>query len=336
MSQAAMTKSNQQGAAAEGAAVEAPDPGGTAQPPVPLSDGSPATPAFIRAILAFLRPRRSLRKFLIAGPVALWLFLFQVIPLGLILATSLGKRTELGQVAWSFSFANYIRFIDPLYLRILLDSFVSALIVTAVTLVIGYPLAYWIAGRPPETRNRWLMLVIVPFWTSMLIRTYAWIFLLRNNGLINSWLVSLGLVKEPLSLLYNQRAAILGLAYMLLPFMILPVYTAVEKLDHRLIRAAYDLGARPARTFFKVILPLTLPGVAAGTVLVLVPSIGLFYVADLLGGGQTVLIGNLIHKQFTSARDWPFGAAASVILTVLTVGLIFLYLRTGGKEEDLA
>lgn len=314
-----------------GPALERP----AAAPQAPALNGSPATPAFIRAILAFLRPRKGLRKTLIVGPVALWLLIFQAIPLLLILATSFGRRTSLGGIEWSFTLSNYARFFDPLYLGVLKDSFIVALVVTLATLVVGYPIAYWIAQRPPEKRASWLMLVIVPFWTSMLVRTYAWIFLLRNNGLINSLFKALGLTEEGFKLLYTQGAAILGLAYMLLPFMILPIYTAVEKLDGRLIRAAYDLGARPVRTFLQVILPLTLPGVAAGSILVFVPAIGLFYVADLLGGGQTLLIGNLIQRQFTAARDWPFGSAASVILTVITVGLIALYLRTGGKEEDL-
>lgn len=308
-------------------------PSGAGEPPV--LNGSPATPAFIRAILAFLRPRRTLRKYLIAGPVALWLLVFQAIPLLIILVTSFGRRTPLGTIEWTFTLSNYARFFDSLYLGVLKDSFLVALAVTLATLVVGYPLAYWIAQRPLETRGRWLMLVIVPFWTSMLIRTYAWIFLLRNNGLLNSLFKAIGLTEEGYRLLYTQGAAILGLAYMLLPFMVLPIYTAVEKLDGRLIRAAYDLGARPVRTFLQVVLPLTLPGVAAGSILVFVPSIGLFYVADLLGGGQTLLIGNLIQRQFYSARDWPFGSAASVILTVITIGLIALYLRTGGKEEDL-
>jgi spermidine/putrescine transport system permease protein len=301
----------------------------------PITNGSPATPAFIRAILAYLRPRRRLRKTLIAGPVALWLLIFQAIPLGLILVTSFGRRTPLGGIEWTFTLSNYARFFDSLYLGVLKDSFIVALVVTLATLVVGYPLAYWIAQRPPAKRATWLMLVIVPFWTSMLVRTYAWIFLLRNNGLINSFFKAIGLTEEGFKLLYTQGAAILGLAYMLLPFMVLPIYTAVEKLDGRLIRAAYDLGARPVRTFIQVVLPLTMPGVAAGAILVFVPAIGLFYVADLLGGGQTLLIGNLIQRQFTAARDWPFGSAASVILTVITVGLIALYLRTGGKEEDL-
>lgn len=293
------------------------------------------TPAPIRLVLAFLRRRAWLRTLLMAGPAGLWLLLFQGVPLLLILAMSFGTRTGTGAVKYGFSMVNYQRFADPLYLKILLNSFLVALAVTALTLLIGYPLAYFIAAQPPHARNRWLFLVIIPFWTSMLIRTYGWIFLLRSNGLINTLLIKLHIIGQPLELLYNEGAAMLGLVYMLLPFMVLPIYTSVEKLDPSLIRAAYDLGARPVRAFLSVILPLTLPGVAAGSVLVMVPSIGLFYVADLLGGAKTVLIGNLIQRQFTTARDWPFGSAASVILTVVTLVLIMLYVRSGGKEDEL-
>jgi spermidine/putrescine transport system permease protein len=286
-------------------------------------------------VLSFLRARPQLRIAVMVAPVALWLLFFQVVPLGLIVVMSFAKRTVLGGVDYTFTVSNYTRFMDPLYLKIMLDSFGVALSVTAVTMLLGYPLAYFIAKQPNERRNRWLMLVIVPFWTSMLIRTYGWTYLLKSQGLINQLLMKLHLIHEPLQLLYNRGASILGLAYMLLPFMILPIYTSVEKLDFNLVKAAYDLGARPVRTFLKVILPLTFPGVAAGSVLVMVPSIGLFYVADILGGGRVVLIGNLIQRQFTQALDWPFGAASSVILTTLTVAMIVLYLRAGGKEEEL-
>lgn len=294
------------------------------------------TPLVIRSGLNATRSRPRLRTWLMAGPAGLWLLVFQGIPLGLILLMSLGRRTAAGGITYTFTLDNYARFANPLYLGILVKSLAVALVVTVLTLVIGYPLAWFIAAQPPSGRVSWLLLVMVPFWTSMLIRTYGWIFLLRSNGVVNGLLMQLRIVEEPLNLLHTNGAAVLGLVYMLLPFMVLPIYTSVEKLDPNLIRAAYDLGARPARTFRTVILPLSLPGVMAGSVLVLVPSTGLFFVADLLGGAKTVLIGNLIQRQFTQARDWPFGAAASVILTALTVSLIFLYLRSGGSEEDLA
>jgi len=295
----------------------------------------PRTAAPIRQFLNLIRPRPWLRKLLMAGPAGLWLLIFQGIPLALIVVMSFGTRTASGAVTYTFTAQNYFRFAEPLYLEILARSFGVALGVTLISLIIGYPLAYFIAAQPPEKRTRWLFLVMVPFWTSMLIRTYGWVFLLRSNGLINWVLQALHMTKEPLNLLYNNGAATLGLVYMLLPFMVLPIYTSVEKLDASLIRAAYDLGARPARTFRTVILPLTLPGVAAGSVLVSVPAMGLFYIADLLGGAKTVLIGNLIQNQFRQANDWPFGSAVSVILSALTMMLIFLYVRSGGKEEGL-
>ncbi|HWI60603.1 MAG TPA: ABC transporter permease [Symbiobacteriaceae bacterium] len=295
----------------------------------------PVTHWVIRALLDVLRPRPGLRKLALAGPTGLWLLLFQGIPLALILVMSFGTRTGTGAVAYDFSLRNYIRFADPLYVSVLANSFGVALLVTLITLAIGYPMAYFIAAQPPRLRNRWLFLVIVPFWTSMLIRTYGWMFILRGNGLFNSLLLKLGVVDAPLNLLYTKGAAILGLVYMLLPFMVLPIYASVEKLDLTLIRAAYDLGARPLRTFRTVVLPLTMPGVAAGSVLVMIPAIGLYYVSDLLAGSKLMLIGNLIQLQFKQANDWPFGSAASVILSVLALVLIFLYLRIGGKEEDL-
>lgn len=304
-------------------------------PEQPPASPQPRTAAPIRYFLDIVRPRPWLRKLLMAGPAGVWLLLFQGIPLVLVFVMSFGSRTGTGAVSYTFTVQNYIRFADPLYLRILMGSFGVALAVTAITLVVAYPLAYFIATQPPERRNLWLFLVIVPFWTSMLIRTYGWIFLLRGNGLINTVLMRAGLTDAPVNLLYTNGAAILGLVYMLLPFMVLPIYTSVEKLDLSLIRAAYDLGARPARTFRQIILPLTMPGVAAGAVLVMVPAMGLFYVADLLGGAKTVLIGNLIQRQFTQANDWPFGSAASIILSALTLVLIFLYIRSGGKEEDI-
>ncbi|MDF2629393.1 MAG: potB [Symbiobacteriaceae bacterium] len=305
--------------------VSAPPP----EPPAPI------TPGPIRYLLDLLRPRPALRKWLMAGPVGLWLLLFQGVPLVLILVMSFASRTGTGAIKYDFTVDNYVRFAEPLYLSILVKSIAVALGVTLIALLVGYPLAYFIATQPPEKRTLWLFLVIVPFWTSMLIRTYGWIFLLRGNGLINNVLMGLGLTDQPLNLLHTQGAAMLGLVYMLLPFMVLPIYTSVEKLDGSLIRAAYDLGARPVRTFFSVVMPLTMPGVAAGSVLVMIPSIGLFYVADLLGGAKTVLIGNLIQNQFRQANDWPFGSAVSVILAALTMVLIFLYVRSGGKEEDL-
>lgn len=268
-----------------------------------------------------------LRLLALVGPVAVWLVLFEMIPLLLVLAVSFMRRGTRGPVAVDFTLENYRRFADPLYLGILGDSLSVAFFTTAICLLVGYPFAYHLCSLPAHRRTRWLALVILPFWTNMLIRTYAWIMLLRSNGLINNLLRDAGVIERPLELLYTREAAVLGLVYALLPFMILPLYASIEKLDRRLVQAAQDLGASPARAFLKVTLPLTMPGVIAGSILVFVPSLALFYITDLMGGARAVLIGNLVQRQFTQARDWPFGAAASVILTAVSLLLISLYVR---------
>lgn len=271
--------------------------------------------------------RDRLRLLALVGPLATWLLLFEVIPLLLVLAVSFMRRGTRGPVMMAFTLENYRRFADPLYLGILGDSLRIAFLTTAICLLVGYPFAYYLSHLPAPRRTRWLALVILPFWTNMLIRTYAWIMLLRSNGLINNLMQSLGIIRQPLTLLYTQEAALLGLVYSLLPFMILPLYASIEKLDRRLVQAAQDLGAGPVRAFLRVTLPLTMPGVIAGSILVFIPSLALFYITDLMGGARAVLIGNLVQRQFTQARDWPFGAAASVILTVVSLLLILLYVR---------
>lgn len=263
----------------------------------------------------------------LVGPLAAWLLFFEVIPLVLVLAVSFMRRGTAGPVAADFTLENYRRFADPLYVRILVDSLVIALLTTTICLAVAYPFAYYTCMQPAHRRARLLALVILPFWTNMLIRTYAWITLLRSNGLINNLLRNAGIIERPLEFLYTREAAVLGLVYALLPFMILPLYASIEKLDPRLVMAAQDLGASPARAFLRVTLPLTMPGVIAGSILVFVPSLALFYITDLMGGARAVLIGNLVQRQFTQARDWPFGAAASVILTVVSLLLIFIYVR---------
>lgn len=282
------------------------------------------------------RRHSRLRLLALVGPLAAWLALFEVIPLLLVLAVSFMRRGTRGPVAVDFTLENYRRFADPLYLGILGDSLTVAFLTTAICLAVAYPFAYHLCSLPAHRRTRWLALVILPFWTNMLIRTYAWIMLLRSNGLVNNLLRGAGVIERPLELLYTREAAVLGLVYALLPFMILPLYASIEKLDRRLVQAAQDLGASPARAFLRVTLPLTMPGVIAGSILVFVPSLALFYVTDLMGGARAVLIGNLVQRQFTQARDWPFGAAASVILTAASLLLISLYVRyfapRGGEE----
>jgi spermidine/putrescine transport system permease protein len=216
-----------------------------------------------------------------------------------------------------------------LYITILLRSFWIAGVATALCLLLGFPLALFIA-QSGSRKNLYLSLVILPFWTSFLIRTYAWMFLLRDTGLINTALQSLHLIREPLPMLYNDGAVILGLVYGYLPFMVLPLYATLERLDPSLLEAAADLGARPLTALRRVTLPLSAPGIRAGAILVFVPCLGTYLTSDLLGGSKTILIGNLVQNQFTSSRDWPFGAAASLLLMAVAIALLLTARRRGG------
>lgn len=249
---------------------------------------------------------------LLIAPMVLWLLAFVVAPTAILLVYSFCQRDEIGGVVFSFTLENYQRVFDPVYLRIFLRSIGYAALTTAICVVVGYPAAYFIARASETWRNRLLLLVMVPFWTSFLVRTYAWITILKQEGLLNGLLQSFNPGLEPLSLLYTPTAVVIGLVYAYLPFMILPIYGSAEKLDNSLIEAAYDLGAGPLRAFSSVIVPLTMPGIAAGTLLVFVPAIGMFAITDLMGGAKVPMIGNVIQNQFLQARDWPFGAALGV------------------------
>ena len=239
---------------------------------------------------------------------------------------SLGRRSAYGGVVREFSFANYLRAIDPLYLNILWRSLLLALATTLLCLLVAYPVAWWIARRAPaKWRNALLALVILPFWTSFLVRMYAWIVLLRSEGVFNLGLGALGLPHA--ELLYNDFAVLLGQVYGELPFMIIPLYVSLEKLDDTLLEAAADCGADAWQAFRSVVLPQTLPGIAAGSVLVFIPSLGAYLAPDLLGGGKTAYIGNLIQSQFAVARDMPFGAALSFVLSLAVVLLLVFFRR---------
>jgi spermidine/putrescine transport system permease protein len=235
-------------------------------------------------------------------------------------------RGNIGGVGEPWTFDNYARIVDPLYAAILLRSFAMALAATALCLAFAFPAALFIA-RAPRHKNLYLQLVMLPFWTSFLVRTYAWMFLLRDTGLINTALQAVGLTHKPVPMLYNSAAVLLGLVYGYLPFMVLPIYATLERLDPALMEAAADLGAGPFTAVLRVIVPLSKPGVIAGCVLVFIPCLGAYLTPDLLGGGRTVLIGNLVQNQFTTARDWPFGSAASMMLMILVVALLWPLLR---------
>jgi spermidine/putrescine transport system permease protein len=264
-------------------------------------------------------------------PAWLWLILLFLAPLAIVCAYSLLTRGVYGGVELPWTWESYQRMMDPLYAIILVRSIVLAAAATAICLVLGLPLALFIS-RSTRRKNLYLHLVILPFWTSFLVRTYAWMFLLRDTGLVNTTLIGLGVLREPLPLLYNDGAVVLGLVYGFLPFMVLPLYATLERLDPALLEAAADLGARPWAAFFRVIVPLAKPGIWAGTALVFIPCLGAYLTPDLLGGGKSVMIGNLVQNQFTTARDWPFGSALSLVLMLLTVLALAIFYWRGPKE----
>jgi len=307
-----------------------------------------------RAAQGRLRFRRETWRLLfLISPSLFWLVVFFLLPLLLVLAISFGQRGTYGGVRWDLTLENYTRFFDPLYLRIFGRTVVIALTTTVICLVIGYPLAYFIATRPPAWRNGLLLLLMIPFWTNFLIRTYAWLLILRDQGIINVlwttalhdflaqaatavplpvWGPLLEATSTPLPLFGTDLAIIVGLVYGWLPDMVLPCYAAIERLDFSLVEAAQDLYANRLKSFLRVILPLTMSGVVAGSVLVFIPSLGAYITPDLLGGAKSVMIGNVIYSQFMSARDYPFGSAISfVLMTVMLVGTL-IYFRLGTES----
>lgn len=268
-----------------------------------------------------------LRAWFLAPSWAVMLALF-LAPLAIILGYSWMTRGAYGGISLPWTVESYQRLIDPIYVAILWRSFWIAGVSTLISLLLGFPLALFIS-QSGKRKNLYLSLVILPFWTSFLVRTYAWMFLLRDTGLVNTLLEKLGLIHDPLPLLYNDGAVILGLVYGYLPFMVLPVYATLERLDRNLLEAAADLGARPWATLTRVVLPLCAPGIRAGAILVFIPCLGAYLTPDLLGGGKSVMIGNLIQNQFTTARDWPFGSAISLALMAIVMVLLAAFVRRG-------
>ncbi len=274
---------------------------------------------------------RHLRLWFLSPAAAVTTFLF-LIPMLIVCAYSGMTRGAYGGVTMPWTLENFGRVFDPLYGGILLRSFWISATATLLCLVFGFPVALYIA-RAGRHRTLLLNLVMLPFWTSLLIRTYAWMFLLRDTGLINTALQAMHVIRQPLPLLFNDGAVILGLVYGYLPFMVLPLYAVIEKLDRSLLDAAEDLGARPWTTLRKVIIPLTRSGIVAGSLLVFIPCLGAYLTPDLLGGGKTVMAGNLIQNQFTTARDWPFGSAVSLLLIGVLLVLILGVL--GRRQQEL-
>lgn len=301
-----------------------------------------------------LRSRPTLQALLLIAPTLILMTALLIIPIIFTAITSLGERDADGNVHYTFTLESYIRLagfnttcsgtpspcFDPIYLTILFRSFILAVQVTVLVILLAYPLAYFVARTPKKQRNTYLFLILVPLWTNFVIRVYAWMILLREQGVINNllgWIVrGFGFEFQPLPLLYTPTAVLIGLVYEFLPFMILPIYTSLEKIEGTLFEAAADLGANSFKTFWRVTLPLSLPGVTAGIVLVFIPVMGSFVVADILGGAQVLLVGNLIQQQFLDARNPVFGSATSMILMLLTLIVTLFYTRRFGFGEEIA
>jgi spermidine/putrescine transport system permease protein len=279
------------------------------------------------------RPQNHL--LLLLFPATIWLILFFVIPLLIVLLYSFLQADVYGGVKGIFTLENYQRLFDEIYLNVLARSLGMATFTTLACLIIGYPLALFIVTRSPRWRGALLLLVVIPFWTNFLVRTYAWFVLLRNEGVINVVLESLQIINQPLELLFTPFAVNIGLIYGYLPFMILPLYTTLERFNFTLIEAAQDLGANDLRTFARVVLPLTVPGIISGSILVFIPALGAFITPDILGGAKTMMVGNLIQNQFMKSRDEPFGSALSMLLLVLVLIPILIYFRFSEEDKPL-
>ena len=274
-------------------------------------------------------------KIMFLAPVIFYSLILILLPLLYVLFLSFMQSDSYGGIVYSFNLSNYLNILDVTYVKMFLKSALIAVITTFICILISYPFALIMRTKSSRLQNLATKLIMIPFLTNSLIRTYGWIILLRKSGIINTGLVSLGLIDKPLSLMYNNFGIIVGMTYTLLPFMLLPVCSSVFAIDKVEIEAGRDLGASSWQIFKKIILPETLSGVFNGSLMVFIPAIGYFFISDILGGGKTMIIGNLIKNQFLSARNWPFGAAISIFLIIMTFILVKIYKRLGGKLDDL-
>jgi spermidine/putrescine transport system permease protein len=289
-------------------------------------------PIAMERVLQFFRRKTWLGTGLLLAGSLIFLGGFFLLPLVHLLAVSFAQRSPYGTVEWVLSFRNYSRAFQPIYLEIYFRSFWIALLTTWFCILLGYPLAYFIALRAPARwKSALLLAIVIPFWTSFLIRTYAWMVILRTEGIANNFLLQLHLIHVPLRLLYTPLAVFIGLVYGELPFMILPLYSVLQKLDPTLLEAAQDLGAGTWTTFLRVTLPLSTPGLVAGSVLVFISSVGAFITPDLLGGARSMMIGNLIQNQFAVVRDQPFGSAVAFLLTFIVLAMLLASLRSAQR-----
>ncbi len=278
-------------------------------------------------------------KYIVISLAVGWLLVFVFLPNLLIIGTSFLTRDDANFVSMVFTLDNYTRLADPLYAQVLIHSLNMALIATLVCLLLGYPFAWFLASLPARIRPLLLFLLIVPFWTNSLIRVYGLKLFLSTKGYLNEFLLWAGVIDTPIRIMFTPGAVIIGLVYILLPFMVMPLYSSIEKLDKPLLEAARDLGASKLQTFLRIILPLTMPGIIAGGLLVMLPAMGMFYISDLMGGAKNLLIGNVIKSQFLNIRDWPFGAATSIMLTLVMGLMLLVYWHTSrllNKKEELS
>ncbi len=272
------------------------------------------------------------KKEYLSIPYVAWAIIFTVVPLIIILMYSFTKRDAFGNIIFEFTLDNYKNFFTPIYLNVLWRSVKLSVYSTIICLLIGYPMAFIISRAKGLTQNMMALLFVVPLWTNFLLRTYAWMGLLRDQGIINEILMKLGIISEPIQMLYTNGAVILGMVYNFLPFMVLPIYSVLVKMDKSLIEAARDLGANEVKVFSKVIFPLSFPGVATGIIMVFMPAVSTFVISDLLGGGQTILLGNLIQNQFIGARNWQFGSAVSVLMMIMLIVSMTYFVKNSSKD----
>ena len=277
----------------------------------------------------------TLPALVMVGPVSFWMLIFIAVPLIYVLIMSFCSIDEYYNVTYKFTVSNYERLIDIDYLKIYGQSLLIAFLTTFFCILVAYPFSYLIARTKSRRKNLLYMLVIIPFWTNSLIRIYGWKTFLGTNGWLNAILQFFHILNEPAEFLFSKGATVLGMVYCLFPFMVLPLYTAIEKLDISLLEASSDLGAKGGTTFLEIVLPLTSSGIFSGSIMVFIPTLGYFFVANILGGGNADLIGNLIERQFQSGNNWPLGAALSIVLIVVTLILVKIYQKMGGDMDSL-
>ena len=280
--------------------------------------------------------RATISNVIMCGPITVWSVLFILVPVGFLVFMSFMTKGPLGRIVYKFTLDNYKEMTKPVYFSVVSESLVIAFWTTLITVLMGYPMGVAMAKMKKKTSGLVTIALMLPLWVSGLVILYSFVIMLNTSGTINSFLLRIGLLSKPLQLLYNRFAVIIGMVYMFLPFAVLPMYSSIEKLDPALIEASKDLGAKNVTTFFRVQLPLTSPGIFAAVILTFIPCIGYYMVSDMLGGGQSMLVGNLIFRQFTISRNWPFGAALSVVLAVIILVMVKIYTKLGGSLDDLA